>query len=539
MTIPHLDPCLNPERYVQTYATLPYTNARGEYTLNAINVFEENFRNNILQETQTNVLTTAVNRYGNELFYNTVNQINTDFLQRSYIVERIPNYPVLSERLQASGGRVTPFEFAQFINDYSYTPTSAFNSCNTNGPRFLQELNDFYTGSFASSVMGGFCSLMPNVFAAIGGFFNLIGQVQGLIQDALSFINKIKNIEDPIKALFEKIKVTALIEAIKEKITKAVEGMINKIKSAIENFNPAEILNQARNFVRNTIGRRITELKESIESFFTEENMQKIVDKVRGLIDYAVGLFENPNIEEIQFLIARFCGFAAGIEGLLNGLRAPLDDFSNRYLEVFNTLQNVSNRVVGESIRAGAIRIDPEVREDVINNIRVEWELAGNVSPISDDERRDLPQWQGLLDGRYADKLEIRGARWVTHELMRPNIEGWTRMDVDFRCLIMRLQKEAKNTGIINGPLFLNSGYRNPRYNQFVGGADRSNHMAGVAADISWSGGRYGGSSNREALIEMAQLARRIGITGRGFYGSFLHIAMSQENFSRRSDITV
>lgn len=538
MTIPHLDPCLNPQRYQQAYVTLPYTNRNGEYALNAINVFEENFRNDILKETSRNPLTTAVNRYGNEVFYETVNQINNDFLQRPYIVERIPSYPVLSERLNK--GRVTPFEFAQFISDYSYSPTTALNSYNSNGPRFLQELNDFYNGSFASSVMGGFCSLMPNIFGAIGGFFDLIGKVQGLVQDALSFINKIKNIEDPIKALFEKIKVKALIEAIKEKITKAVEGIINKVKSAIENFDPGAILNQVKTFVKNNIGKRINELKESIAAFFTEENMKRIVDKVRGLIDYAIGLFENPNIEEIQFLIARFCGFAAGIEGLLNGLRSPLDDFSNRYLEVFNTLQNASNRIVGESIRAGAIRYPPEVRERVINTQRIEWELAGNIAPINIDEYKDLPNWQGLLDGRYNDKIRIDGARWVTDSRMRPNREGWEEMDIDFRCLLMRLQREAKNTGIIGGHIFLNSGYRNPIYNFEIGGSQTSNHMAGIAADISWSGGRYGGSSNREALIEMAQLAIRVGIPGRGFYDDFLHLSMSvTEVFSRRSDITV
>jgi hypothetical protein len=206
---------------------------------------------------------------------------------------------------------------------------------------------------------------------------------------------------------------------------------------------------------------------------------------------------------------------------------------------VFNTLQNASNRIVGESIRAGAVRYPPEVREEQINTARVQWELAGNIAPVTTEEIKDLPQWQGLLDGRYSDKLQIVGADWVTHPLMKPNNEGWDNMDIYFRCLIMRLQKEAKNTGIINGPIFLNSGYRNPRYNAEIGGVINSNHIACVAADISWTGGKYGSSSNREALIEMAQLARRVGIPGRGFYGRFLHIALSQENFSRRSDITV
>lgn len=535
-SIPHLDPCLNPDRYQEILPTLPYTNGRGEYTIGTIEFFDQQFRNTIAQEVTTNPLTKAVNTYGNEVVYQSVDQIN-EFLRRPYVLELLPNYPVLSARLQ-EGTQITPFEFTQFMQDFYYTPISAINFCNSSPISCLEQLEAFYTGSFSKSVMGGFCSLFPNIFGAIGGFFNLIGKVEGLIKDALTFINKIKNIEDPIKALFEKIKVKALIEAIKEKIVKTVEGIINKVKSAIENFDPGQIVSQIQTFVRNGIGRRITQLKERIAATFTKENMEKILGKVRGLIDYAVGLFENPNIEEIQFLIMRLCGFASGIEGLINSLKNPLDDFADNFQNIARNLELAGNRVTGRVVDAGGIRFPPETAAPIINNERIRWELAGDVPPINDDERRDLPSWQTLLDGGN-EYIDIVGARWVTHPLMRPNNEGWDRMDPDFRCLLMRLIKDAKNTGLVSGKVFLNSGYRNNAYNEFVGGANGSNHTRFIAADISWSGGRYGSSSNREALIEMAQMARRKGITGRGFYPSFIHLAMSRENFTRRGDISV
>jgi hypothetical protein len=524
MTIPHLDPCLNPQRYQPTYATLSSTNLNGEYTLNVIDVFEENFRSTIAAEVQTNPLSNVISKYG-ESFYNDVNILNTDFLKRPYIAEKIPEYEVLSERLK-NGRTITPFEYAGFILEYSYTPSSAVISYNLNGPRFLGELNDFYNGSFSSSVMGGFCSLFGSVFAAIGGFFSLIGEVGGLIQDALSFINKIKNIEDPIKALFEKIKVTALINAIKEKITQAVEKMVNKVKQAIENFNPQNILNQVQSFIQNNIGKRISQLKEEIGRFFTEENIQRIKDKIKGLIDYAVGLFENPSLEEIQFLIARLCGFAAGVEGLINGLRAPLDDFSNRYLEVFNTLQNASNRILGESIRAGAIRFDPERREQVINTEIEEWTARGNPAPIDGNERNGLPEWEDLYNNRHPD-LMIQG-RWVS-VLGR---EGWTRMDQDFRVRIMRLHRAAREAGIYNGKLKLNSGWRSQEYNASLPGASRTSmHLSGLAGDLTWDGFR----PRSEEVEIFARIARSVGIPGRGFYNGFIHVAISQENFDQRS----
>ena len=61
----------------------------------------------------------------------------------------------------------------------------------------------------------------------------------------------------------------------------------------------------------------------------------------------------------------------------------------------------------------------------------------------------------------------------------------------------------------------INSGYRCPKHNASVGGASRSNHMDGEAADIRISG---------VAPIEVARYAESIGILGIGVYSWGVHV---------------
>lgn len=61
----------------------------------------------------------------------------------------------------------------------------------------------------------------------------------------------------------------------------------------------------------------------------------------------------------------------------------------------------------------------------------------------------------------------------------------------------------------------INSGYRCKTHNSRVGGASRSNHMFGQAADIAVSGIKP---------IEVARYAESIGVLGIGVYSSFVHI---------------
>ena len=248
----------------------------------------------------------------------------------------------------------------------------------------------------------------------------------------------------------------------------------------------------------------------------------RILDKIKALIDYASDLFENPSLEEIMFLIARICALATGVEGLIKGLKDPLDDFANRYDEVFNTISNSSNRVTGEAIRAGAFRLSETDRQEQINNARGPWTAAGNIAPMLSEEFMGLPKWEALKAGTDA-RLKIRG-RWVTE--MEPASEGWTVIDVRVRVMIIRLQIAAKEAGIANH-LTLNSGYRNPIWNEAVGGVKASQHLSGKAADLTWNGFR-GRSSE---VDEFVSLARTIGFTGIGYYNSFVHVDVGRERY--------
>ena len=489
----------------------------GEYALGQIDVFEKEFQKTITAEVANNPLSEAVKRYGDS-FHDSVRAVNNDFLKRPYVTALLPNYEIVNKRLESGG--ITSLEFASFIKDMNYTPSSVIASYNANAPRFLNELDGYYANGFSNSIMGGFCSLFGSVFAAIGGFFDLIDGINGLVNDVFEFLNKIKNIEDPIKALFEKIKVKALIEAIKEKITKTVDKALKKIQSAIENFSIENVMGEIQNFIDTQIVGRINKIKDEITQFFTKENMDRIKAKIQGLIDYAVGLFANPSLEEIQFLIARLCGFAAGIEGLINGLKAPLDDFSNRYDEVLNTISNASNRIVGESIRSGAVRLAEEVRQEQINNARQAWEAAGAIEPLPQQNEFNFPTWEEVRD-KTSNKV-IANGNWAT--AMTPPHEGWTNLTNDVKIRLMRLHRIATERGIISGPLKLNSGYRNEAYNRSVGGVDNSLHTDGKAADLGNTRGMSVDQRNR-----FIQAAYDAGFLSVGVYGTFVHVSYGSE----------
>ncbi len=539
--------CLTPDelRVEQSSATST-SNGNGEFTLSQIEVFEKEFQDSISNTVVGDPLTRAVAQFPD--FYTNLESVNK-VLQSDFSKEQIQQengkYEILKIKSDATGGTVnlTPVEFALFIADNNMTPITSNFIANQNPPKFLQSLDDYLRGGFATSIMGGFCGTMPNVFGAIGAFFGIIGQIDGLIQDALSFINKIRNIKDPLKALFDAIKVKALIEAIKEKVTKAVMGAVNKIKSAIENFNPAEIIERAETFIKNTVEKKLANLKEGIMGFFSEENVKKIESKIKGMIDYAVGLFDNPSVEEIMFLISRICGFAAGIETLIQGLKDPLDKTADTFLNGVTMLKANSGVTTAAIIKAGGIRFDEETRKKVIKEADDLFTIAGNALEI-DKEYSEVPTWDQIKDGK--------------HPIIKPKVGssantrgGWEGLEQKTRAKLIQLHKLAN----MGGPFILHSGYRsqelqNKLYQQMLhanGGksngtvAKVSQHTSGLAVDISWSGYyKYGAkvdevvrqargdltclSSDEIAKSPIRDIANGIGFNGVGYYNSFIHL---------------
>lgn len=516
------DSCLNTvyERNELTYK--PIDNGNGEYTLNQIDEFEKKFKETIIEDVnRNNPLSQYVKRYPD--FYDTVKEINNDFLKRPYVIELLPNYSVLYERLKQ--GPITALEWASFMKSSNYTPASAIESSNAKGSRFLRELDYYYNGDFSDSILGGFCGLFNSIYGAIDSFFNILGAIDAAIQDVFSFLQKIRNIKNEILAAFEAIKVKALIEAIKEKIKEMVTKAIQKVCQSIANFDVTAII--GNNVVNPTpaqikVAEDAQEKKSALQNICGEDNIKAIGEKIQAIINYAVGLFSNPSIEEIIMLMTRLCGMAAGIEGLFKKLKDPLNDFNDRYDEVFNTISNASNRVTGEAIRAGAIRPTEENRLELINKARTLWNgvteeapQGTNANPIPPtlEEISSVPTWDQLKDNFHPD-IKLKGG-WVTR-MTNPH-EGWNSLDPAVKRNLVRLQKRAKEEGIISGHIYINSGYRNPEYNRDVGGARTSQHMKGNAVDLTWDSFD---PTNVRAFIHAARLE---GFSGFGMYNDFVH----------------
>ena len=517
-----MDNCLIPDvNRVETSSITSTTNGNGEYTLSQIAVFENGFKTNISNSEFGNVLTRSVNKFPD--FYESLNTINNVALQSRFAKEQIPNYEVLAIKQTELGSiSLSPVEFAEYLNDNNLTPITANFMANQNPPKFLQSLDDHLRGGFANSVMGGFCGMMPNVFGAIGAFFGLIGQVEGLIGDALSFISKIRNIKDPLKALFDAIKVKALIEAIKEKVTKAVMGVVNKIKSAIENFDIGNVVGQVETLVRNTVGKKMADIKEKVMGFFTEENMKMIKNKITGMIDYAVGLFDNPSIEEIMFLISRICGFAAGIETLISGLKDPLDKTAARFIQGVDMLKANSGLATANAISAGAIRMDDIVRKAIIEDQRKVLAERGNVEGVTPEQYGDIPTWDQIKDGNHPKIKPEVGFSANTRA-------GWEGLEQNTRAKLITLWGKAG----LGKPFICRSFYRDQAHQDRLYAqmletkgkddgsvAKVSQHSSGKAIDLFWTGfDPYG--TETDIFVD---LARGLGFNGIGRYNGFLHI---------------
>ena len=83
--------------------------ANGEFTLNQVEEFTRQFEATIVADVENNPLTKVVKRFGNE-FYDSLNKVNTEFLQRPDIVNQLPDYKVISERL--TYGPITALELS-------------------------------------------------------------------------------------------------------------------------------------------------------------------------------------------------------------------------------------------------------------------------------------------------------------------------------------------------------------------------------------------------------------------------------------------
>jgi len=477
--------CLDPNDLVSNNslaaANLPVTDPQGRYTLAQIDQVAADIVSSIEREAESNPLSRAVNQYGNDI-YRATDYLNGLLRQR---IGDLDSYPDLSERW--SRGNISNLEMADFIQGYNYTPNGFLNENDYN--RLARNLDAYYKNDFTTSILGGFCDRFDSIFASIDAFFDLIGEVEALVGQIIDIANKLRTY-DGIQQLSVAALIRQLIEEIKKKITDTIEKVFAEVQDIIDNFDPAAITEGFDTFIDKSVVKGIMTAREQTCAFFTDENKKTIKDKVKGLIDYAVSLFESPGIEEIQFLIARICALAGGIEALLRDINKPMDDYTRRYSTIVDRLKRISQINESTAVNAGAIRYSPTTRQEVINRLEGRWtevggtertntgEPAVNIPPITAQDYRDLPRCGNVFkntDGTFRiDKSEE-----VFDEKEGDGIYAYTRVDLDVKVYLKRLKE---TTG--SKPLTITNGWVSRAYNKKKKWAEDNSHLSGMVIDI-------------------------------------------------------
>lgn len=494
------DPCKDELDSLAPYreATFVPPSNDGLLRRNNIDSLITNFESQIVA-TQVTAIEEIVSVYGEDDFKESVSKTNIFFYRAknpvaSFAPIDFSQYPNLEFRLD-QGTSITPIEVAEFTKSNFFTPPSLLQEYRENPSRALRQWDNYYNNNFSKSSLGSFCALAPTVFGAIAGFFTLAQDLAGKIND---FIGKIRNFS-----------VAGLIDNLKNQIKKVVDKVIENVKNIIEKFSIQNIMSQVQTFVNESIVARAMQIKEEVMSFFSEENIKKFKEKIDGLIAYAINLFKNPSLEEIQYLIYRFCSFIEQVESLINGVKAPLDSFANNFDSAFNAVSSAGSINTIRAIQSGALRFDSETRRVVSDDIQSRTRATGtsNPRPIAQADVEGVTSYNnGRGDGR------IRFGNGLQAGNMGE--EGWIRVSPTARVYLMRVQAR------FGRQLQVNSGYRSPEYNaRLSGAARRSKHMDGTALDIAWTGMTI---QNREEFIN---IAFEEGFLGIGRYGTrFVHI---------------
>jgi hypothetical protein len=478
------------------------------YQLNQLQV---EFQKNAAKFSTSTIINNFTDLYTQETFNKGLISFN-NFLLSSMTNTSLnlpQNYPFVKDRLD-KGVAITPIEYSFFMEDVSYNPITIQGAITSNPRNVLSLYNAHINGNFSQSAMGTFCQLAPSIFGAIAGFFTAVRAFANKITD---IINKIQNFS-----------LSSLIDNLKTKILSVIESTIDKVKRIVENFSIDGLISQANQFFHDKIAGKFYLLKTKAMKFFESLNIENFKKTIEGLISYATNIFKDPKIEEIQFLIYRFCSFITQVESIINSVKNPLEDFSNRYVYAGNILGSNSSVNTASAVAAGAKRpVEDDISATIANGISLET-ARGNQPPPSTDEYKNLPPFN---DGKGDSRVGFEG-NWLNPP--GPGCsggmgsEGWeweSQIFLDSKVYLMRVYKEfSRRTGV--NRIIVNSAYRSPKYNEClrkrgVKASKTSNHMQGIAFDIKWAG--Y--PNNRNEFIEVA---RSFGFKGIGIYSGFTHI---------------
>jgi hypothetical protein len=484
----------------------------GRYTLAQVDAAAKELADSIVKDAETNPLIVAVNKYGDDVYK------STDYLNGllRQLIGDTTNYPDLAGRWER--GSISNLEMADFLQAYNYTPQGFL--LEDNYQKLARNLDSYYKNTFSKSILGGFCDSFANVFVSIDAFFDLIGTVGNIIGEISSLISKIRTYQG-IQDLTAAGLIKKLIDEVIEKISDVIDRIFTEVQDKIDNFDPSKITAGFETFLDKSVTKGIMTTREQMCAFFTDANKKSLKDKVVNLIKYAVSLFESPGLEEIQFLMARICAFSANIEALMNDIKKPLDDYSNRYSTIVSRLTNISRINTSTAVRAGAIRYSPSTRREVINRLQGRWTEEGgnqitntggpinNVKPITADDYKNLPKCGKVFNGT-SGVFGVDNSAEVFDEEEGVGIYGYTRIDLDVKVYLMRLQEQ------VGTKLIITNGWISKAYNKKIKGDVMNSHLSGLVVDI-----RKSDLSDPEDFM---QRALRTGFKFVKEYDKFIHL---------------
>lgn len=460
----------------------------------------------------------------------------------------VVSYPHVYKRIQKNGF-ITPYEVDSFVKEsMTYTHSNFLQNVFTSGSLVefkvsskeyveqgnhedltailelsnddiaaklaLEEFN-YYLGTLfkTDESVSSFCEMVPSIFDKFDRFahvFNGFKSMVGYVSEKISnFKNKIAGQS-----------FNQLVSVVQNYVQKIFTEQMERLKRF-----KLDVLSSAKT-IRPRIANHFTKLKDDVESFFTEENMDSIKGTITAQIQYVLDFFKDPDIEEIQYIIYRFCSLLTTLKNLFNMKIEPLKKAVQAFDETNLALQTASNKATAGALRAGAIRFEPQqydtVKTEQYNYVKSRsHEKSGNYNPqlieITPMDDEGVTPWN---NGKGDSRIGFNG-QWVS----KLGVEGWHGVKPQVRRMIMQVQ------AAFGKRLIINSGYRPRWYNDTIANsAKNSLHISGIALDVRWEG-----FNQSTAHGEFKNICKQVGFTGfskRGKYNSFIHIDLGNREFS-------
>lgn len=499
---------------------------------NAVNAVSDD----LLKEYKTYFYTSA-NTSNSDVLYKNTALFNT-FIHAPYITNMITatTYPSIFERLETNGF-ITPYEISVFIKDsltinndtfisdvYEPSSISDYDNEVANGgaaPTDLLVLNgtdvrynqilyefEYYLGTqyTTKESMSSFCEMVPDIFEKIERYTNLFNNFKSLIN---LVSGKIANIQN--------ILATNSLSQLIDIVSSYTKSIFEKEMKRLENLSVGSMVNNQ--VLGPRIASKFMRLVDDAKKFFTKETLEEIIGIVKAQINYVIDFFKDPDIEEIQFIISRFCTLLSTFKNIFSSKISPIKKLAQSFNETNLALAVAGNMASSNAIRAGAIRFDPQVYSESSSGFsgviheRSQQE-GGNYNPtvinITAMDIDGVTPWNG---GKGDSRIGFSG-NWVS----ALGADAWYQTKSEVKIMLMQVQKAFGKR------LIVYSCYRPPAYNATrKGAAKHSLHMKGLALDIHWDGFT---TSTSEEAYRFINICKAVGFRGFGGYNSskFIHI---------------